>query len=122
MKHASWCGGKCSAILSWDLETSVSEGGDNCLQLERERGGGEGERERGGGWGGGREVIKRGNRRDCSVGVSLELLKYVFQAKVVCLLLLLFVFVCLLFLLIVGSLGVKHQVTLLVNRFRFCFV
>ena len=61
----------------------------------RERGGGDGERERGGGGGGGRDVIKRGNRRDCSVGVSLELLKYVFQAKVVCLLLLLFVFVCL---------------------------
>ena len=49
MKHASWCGGKCSAILSWDLETSVSEGGDNCLQLEKEREmGGGGGRERGG--------------------------------------------------------------------------
>ena len=53
---------------------------------------GRGERERGGGGG---DVIKRGNRRDSSAGVPLEILKYVFQAKVVCLLLLLFVFVCL---------------------------
>ena len=69
-----------------------------------------------------RDVIKRGNRRDCSAGVSLELLKYVFQAKVVCSLLFVFVylFVCLLFLLISWFTGRKTPVTLLVNRFRLC--